>query len=210
MASSPPSTSAGYGTIPSPPTTTTSAAALRPWRTLLPPDAAFSRPYSAGEALARLRRNLSHFRANYALFALILLFLSLLFHPLSLLLFLALFAAWILLYFSGRPLAVLGRTLDDRFVLAALGLVTVVAVVLTGVGANVLVALVAAAAAVGAHAALRSTEDLFLDEADGFEGVASLGGVEPDAASQLWRLYKGLSNLSLSLSLSLDHIFCSA
>lgn len=176
MASSPPSTSAGYGTIPSPATTTTttattaSAAALRPWRTLLPPDAAFSRPYSAGEALARIRRNLSHFRANYALFALILLFLSLLFHPLSLLLFLALFAAWLLLYFSGRPLAVLGRTLDDRAVLAALGLVTVVAIVLTGVGANVLVALVAAAAAVGAHAALRSTEDMLLDEADGVEG----------------------------------------
>lgn len=154
------------------------AAAGRPraWREVL--DAtAFSRPESCGEARARARRNLAYFRANYALAALVLVFLGLVYRPVSMLAFLALFAAWLGLYF-GRgdgepPLACMGREVDDRVVLAALSVATVLAVALSRAGLNLLVSLVLAAAAIGAHAAFRM--NVYLDERDAYDGSSFMG-----------------------------------
>uniref|UniRef100_A0A0E0KK85 PRA1 family protein n=1 Tax=Oryza punctata TaxID=4537 RepID=A0A0E0KK85_ORYPU len=153
------------------------AAAGRPraWREVL--DAtAFSRPESCGEARARARRNLAYFRANYALAALVLVFLGLVYRPVSMLAFLALFVAWLGLYFGrgdGEPLACLGREVDDRVVLAALSVATVLAVALSRAGLNLLVSLVLAAAVIGVHAAFRM--NVYLDERDAYDGSSFMG-----------------------------------
>ncbi|KAJ4832627.1 hypothetical protein Tsubulata_001356 [Turnera subulata] len=187
-----------YGTIPnttatttttaqpSPPTTTTTSLTFisrataatqalihtrRPWRELFTPVAAFSRPYSYPEAITRIRHNLNHFCVNYAMIALSILFLSLLWHPISMIVFIALFIAWYFLYFDREaPVVAFHQTLDDRVILGALGLVTIIALVFTHVGTNVLVALVVAVVVVGLHAAFRVTEDMFLDEETAAEG----------------------------------------
>ncbi|XP_050224544.1 PRA1 family protein E [Mercurialis annua] len=185
------SPAAGYGTIPvtnnfpqSPSPTSTSftflsratsatqsvIATLRPWRELLNLSS-LSFPYSYSDAMSRVKYNANYFRVNYAMVLLIILFLSLLWHPVSMIVFIVVFIAWFLLYFSrDSPIVLFNREFDDRIVLGVLGLVTVVALVFTHVGLNVLVALIVGVVVVGVHAAFRNNEDLFLDEDSAAEG----------------------------------------
>ncbi|KAJ8759427.1 hypothetical protein K2173_006955 [Erythroxylum novogranatense] len=188
--------SAGYGTVsqtttitrpptnPTSPSTTTpltfisraraaSQAVMttrRPWSELLK-IASFSRPSNYGEAMTRVKFNFNYFRFNYAMVFLGILFLSLLWHPVSMIVFIVIFIGWFFLYFArDEPLVLFGRTFDDRLVSLALGFVTVVALVFTNVGLNVLVSLIIGVVVVGVHAAFRGTEDLFLDEESAVEG----------------------------------------
>ncbi|OWM77030.1 hypothetical protein CDL15_Pgr010118 [Punica granatum] len=138
-------------------------------------------PSSFSYSLSRARTNIVYFRANYAIIVLLVLFLGLLWHPISLIVFIIIMAAWIFLYFlRDEPLEVFSRTVDDRLVLIVMAVLTVVFLLLTHATINILVALLIGAAVVVAHATLRKTDDLLVDNETGgtrgfMTGVAGSG-----------------------------------
>ncbi|XP_010937957.1 PRA1 family protein B3 [Elaeis guineensis] len=143
-----------------------SLANRRPWSELID-SSAFSRPDSLADAASRVRKNLSYFRVNYLALLAVVLALSLLSHPFSLLVLLSLLAAWCFLYLfrpADPPLVILGRTFSDRETLGALVLLTILVVFLTSVGSLLISALMVGVAIVAIHGAFRVPEDLFLDD----------------------------------------------
>ncbi|KAJ8440776.1 hypothetical protein Cgig2_007182 [Carnegiea gigantea] len=142
----------------------------RPWKDMFVIHS-LSLPTSLNEAQLRVRTNLAYFRMNYAIVMLLILFLSLLWHPISLIVFLLMMASWLFLYFLREtPLVVLGRVIDDRIALFVLAVLTVAFLFLTNVTANIVTALVVGAVVVVAHAAVMRTDDLPTDV--GFEDEA--------------------------------------
>ncbi|GAB4831989.1 PRA1 protein B3 [Ancistrocladus abbreviatus] len=158
----------------------------RPWTELVD-RTSFSRPDSLTDAASRVRKNFSYFRVNYISLIALVLALSLISHPFSLLLVLCLLGAWLFLYLfrpSDQPFILLGRTFSDREVLGILVVSTVVVIFLTSVGSLLISALMVGLAIVCAHGAFRYPEDLFLDDQEpanaGF--LSFLGGAASSAA----------------------------
>lgn len=159
----------------------------RPWSELLD-RSAFARPDNLTEAASRVRKNFSYFRVNYITLLAVVLAVSLLSHPFSLLVLLTLLAAWCFLYLfrpSDQPLVILGRTFSDRETLLILVVSTIVVVFLTSVGSLLISASLVGLGIICAHGAFRLPEDLFLDDQEpvnaGF--LSFLGGAAASAAA---------------------------
>ncbi|KAM1410931.1 hypothetical protein ACFXTO_023862 [Malus domestica] len=92
----------------------------------------FNFPSSFSDAFGRVRSSVAYFRMNYAIVVLLILFLSLLWHPIFLIVFL-----------RDEPLVLFKKkkTVDDRVVLIMLAIVTIVLLFLTHATVNILVAL---------------------------------------------------------------------
>ncbi|KAM7258630.1 hypothetical protein ACFE04_014371 [Oxalis oulophora] len=169
-------------------TLTSSLSNRRPWIELID-RTAFSKPTSAADATTRIRKNYTYFRVNYLTLLAVVLAVSLLSHPFSLLSLLSLLAAWLFLYSfrpADQPLVVMGRTFSDRETLGFLCLATVVVVFLTSVGSLLITAILIGLGIVCVHGAFRDPEDLFLDEQDNAgSGLFSfVGGAASSAAAQ--------------------------
>lgn len=79
--------------------------------------------------------------------------------------FLIVFIAWLFFYFSrDQLLEIFGFVIDDRVVVGTLGVITIVALVLTHVWVNVLVSVLIGVGLVCLHAVVRGTEDLANDD----------------------------------------------
>ncbi|XP_048446763.1 PRA1 family protein B1-like [Pyrus x bretschneideri] len=161
----------------------------RPWYELVD-RSALARPDSLTEAYSRIRKNFTYFRVNYVSLLTLVLALSLLTHPFSLVVLLSLLGAWAFLYLfraSDQPLVILGRTFSDAETLIGLVVLTVVVVFMSSVGSLLISALLIGFAIVCAHGAFRVPEDLFLDEQEpanaGF--LSFLGGATSSAAASV-------------------------
>ncbi|GJM94847.1 hypothetical protein PR202_ga11529 [Eleusine coracana subsp. coracana] len=140
-------------------------ASRRPWREFADPRA-LSVPRGCAAAYRRARANLAHFSANYALTVLLVVFLSLLWEPISLLVFLACMVAWLVLYFlRDEPLALCGRAVGEGVVLAFLATVTLLLLLLTGATVNILTSLLVGLVVVLIHALLHRAADSIDEEA---------------------------------------------
>uniref|UniRef100_A0A0E0PIQ5 PRA1 family protein n=1 Tax=Oryza rufipogon TaxID=4529 RepID=A0A0E0PIQ5_ORYRU len=143
----------------------TARAERRPWRELADPRAA-SVPRGLGGAYRRARANLGHFSMNYAIVVLAVVFLSLLWHPVSLIVFLACMVAWLFLYFlRDEPLALCGRAVGEGAVLAVLSVLTLVLLLLTGATVNILTSLLVGVVIVLLHAVFHRPADSIDEEA---------------------------------------------
>ncbi|URD73096.1 PRA1 family protein [Musa troglodytarum] len=142
----------------------------RPWLHLLDVTA-LACPASAGDACFRLRRNIAYFRSNYTLLWLSVLSVSLLWHPASLFVFIALTAAWFFLFFTrDRPVALCGLPITDGIILVVLSVTTIFALVFSNVGSTVFGAIMIGTVIICLNAVLRATDNLFLDETEAASG----------------------------------------
>ncbi|KAJ4952713.1 hypothetical protein NE237_029545 [Protea cynaroides] len=139
-------------------------ATRRPWMEMILLQA-LRVPSSVSDAFARFKTNVAYFRMNYTIIVLLIVFLSLLWHPISLIVFVIMMAAWLFLYFMrDEPLMIFNRTIDDRIVLIVLSVLTLIFLLLTRATLNIIVSLLIGLAVVLLHAVFRKTDDLFMDE----------------------------------------------
>ncbi|XP_047059121.1 PRA1 family protein F3-like [Lolium rigidum] len=137
----------------------TALATRRPWRELANPHA-LGLPPTLADAYLRVRANLAHFAMNYAIVVLVVVFLSLIYHPVSLIVFLVCMVGWLGLYFlRDDPIVLFGRVVGDGAVLAVLAAVTLGLLLLTGATTNILTSLLIGFVLVVVHAALHRPED---------------------------------------------------
>ncbi|KAH7572151.1 hypothetical protein JRO89_XS04G0211700 [Xanthoceras sorbifolium] len=138
----------------------------RPWKEMIQAHS-FNLPTTLSDSIQRIRTNVAFFRINYAIIVLFLLFVSLLWTPISLAALVLLVVLWLFLYFlRDQPLMVFGRLIDDRVVMMVLLMATVAVLFLTNVTDNLTVGMSVGMAVILAHGVLRSTEDSFAGDDD--------------------------------------------
>jgi PRA1 family protein 1 len=144
----------------------------RPWRELSDIHSFSLPPRSFRPLFSRIKSNLSYFSMNYAIAVLLIVFVSLLWHPISLIVFLVCMIAWVFFYFlRDEPLVLFGRTIGETVVLTILSIVTLVLLLLTHATVNILVSLAVGIVVVLLHASVRKDEEGYAD----LENYAAVG-----------------------------------
>ncbi|KAF9614003.1 hypothetical protein IFM89_014803 [Coptis chinensis] len=140
-------------------------ATRRSWRELIPNFQSLNLPSGFFDAISRLKKNFAYFLMNYTIIVLVIVFVSLLWHPISLIVFIIMIVIWLFLYFlRDEPLVIFNRTISDRVVMIVLSVVTIGALLFTRATGNILISLLVGVVIVAVHAAVRKTDDLFVDE----------------------------------------------
>jgi hypothetical protein len=148
----------------------------RPWGEMVD-RTSFAKPESLGDATTRIRKNMSHFRINYAIIIVGIVALSLVLHPVSLFMLGLVLAGWTYLYLvRTEPLVAFGRTFSEREILVIMGVLSVVVVLMTSVGYILMSALLVGFLITAAHGAFRVPDDLFLDDQEASGGFLSFLG----------------------------------
>lgn len=143
----------------------------RPWKEMIRLHS-INLPSNINDSFQRIGTNAAFFRMNYVIVVLFLLFLSLLWHPISLIVFIVMMTLWLFLYFlREEPVVVLGREMDDRVVMVVLLGLTVAVLFLTDVTDNIIIGVSIGIVAVLMHGIFRNTDDLFF--VDDEEGIGS-------------------------------------
>ncbi|KAJ9171769.1 hypothetical protein P3X46_015087 [Hevea brasiliensis] len=149
----------------------------RPWREMIQLQS-FNLPFTLSESVQKIKTNVAFFRYNYVIIILFILFLSLLWHPVSLIVFIIMMAAWLFLYFlRDDPLVVLGIVISDKVVMVILLMATIIMLSLTNVTDNIIVALFLGVVVILVHGAFRNIDDLmFVEDEEGFGSAGILSG----------------------------------
>ncbi|XP_071722449.1 PRA1 family protein B4-like [Rutidosis leptorrhynchoides] len=161
----------------------------RPWFELID-RTTFSKPDSISDATTRIRKNYTYFRVNYVSIVGVVIAISLLTNPFSLITLLCLVAAWTFLYLfrpSDPPLVILGREFSERETLGLLIVLSIIVIFLTSVGSILISATLVGMGIICVHGTFRAPEDLFLDEQEPSSGhtgfLSLLGGAATNAAA---------------------------
>lgn len=156
----------------------TSASVLKeqkPWSEVLD-RTVFSKPENMGEAMTRIKKNLSYFRINYFVIMVATCVVTFLMNPSSLFVLGLLMAGWFyLLFVRTTPVEVAGRVLSDREKLMAMSAISFITIFfLTSVGTVFFSALTFSAAVIAAHGAFREPDNLFVDEVESSQPFLSI------------------------------------
>ncbi|XVE70592.1 hypothetical protein DITRI_Ditri10aG0083800 [Diplodiscus trichospermus] len=144
---------------------------------------AISFPSNLNHSIERIKINAAFFRMNYVIVVLFLLFITLLWHPVSLIVFIIMMVAWLFLYFlRDDPVSIDGFVIDDHIVMTGLLLVTIAVLFLTDVTDNIIVGLSVALVFVLVHGIFRSTDDLFFGDDEEAHRLSVLRGPAEAAA----------------------------
>lgn len=159
-------------------------ATQKPWTEMID-RSSFSKPDNLGEATTRLQKNLAYYRTNYLVFGLAITALAFVSNPVSLIWMAILGLVWFYLFMlKTSPLVINGREISDREKMMGMSAASFVVIFfLTNVAAIFLYGASLGAVMVGAHAAFREPDQLFVDEAGTseqnlFGGVNFLAGAQ--------------------------------
>ncbi|KAL3649067.1 hypothetical protein CASFOL_005470 [Castilleja foliolosa] len=146
-----------------PPPEGTASTVLRPWPLFLNLSA-LSLPISFSESTYRISQNLRFFLPNYVVLTLLVFLITLITRPLSLILFVCIFSAWVyLIFWRDEQLTVFDYDIDQKIIVGVLVVMTLVGVLWTGVWFRAFVALIIGALIVVFHGVLRAPEDSMED-----------------------------------------------
>jgi len=136
---------------------------------------AYSRPVSFGDATSRMQKNLNYFRINYLVFTLAVLSAFVLFHPSSLAVFGSIAAVWAYVFaIRSEPLKIGDRELSHRETLMGMSALSAFIIfMLTSAGTVLFSGMGVALLGIGAHAAARVPDDLFVEDANDQKGFFS-------------------------------------